>query len=426
MIDVTADSCGDLLSPSAERLVGSTAGLVRSLRCRTPTETSPPIYLSYPRTADIERFVPGMTEPITAGGKGVTLRESLHSAIGEAVERYVLQWPERADLRLATYDSLRRSGERVVDYDYLDFFDAENVPHVEPLSRRDEIRWCSGTDLRTGAKTYVPAQMVYMTPIEDERVFFGSSNGTAVGESIEESLVRALYEVVERHCLLKTWYARRVPPRIHLDGRSRLRRQKEYLEGDHLQFHLFYLGTVAGVTSVGCAITNENDEDPAFCIAGGASERVDEAVEGAMVEGAQLWNQLVRRYERGTVGDEVDGDATSMLTRTIDYYSKRENGESVEFLFEGETIDVAELRRETQDDDAETDRGDRFRTCVGNLRDAGLTPLAFDLTTPDVGRAGLSAARVCVPELLPFVPPTTPPQKHPAYDGVNEEPHPLG
>lgn len=418
MIEVSADTCRELLSPSAERLVGSTAGLVRSLHARTLEETSPPMYVVYPRTPDVEQLIPGTTEPITAGGKGSTLRESLHSAIGEAVERYVLQWPERANLRLATYEGLRRGDHQVVDYDYLDHFDAENVPHVEALSRHDEIRWCPGVHLGTGVQTYVPAQQVYLTAVADRRVFFGSSNGTAVAESMEASLVRALYEVVERHCLLETWYARRTPSRIRLNGRSHLGRRKESLEGERLQFHLLHLGTVAGVTAVGCAITSESDEEPAFCLAGGASQRVEEAIEGAMVEGAQLWNQLRRRR----CGDSTATEAKSMLTETVDYYSKRENRAHVEFLLEGDEVDAATLR----DDGVEVDGSDRFETVFEGVWDAGLTPLGFDLTTPDVERAGWCATRVRIPELLPFVPPGVPPATHPAYDGINEHPHPLG
>lgn len=418
MIEVSADTCRTLLSPSAERLVGSTAGLVRGLHVRTLEKTSPSIYVAYPRPPDVERLIPGTTEPITAGGKGSTLRGSLHSAVGEAVERYVLQWPERADLRLAAYEDLRREGHQIVDYDYLDYLDAENAQHVEALSRHDEIRWCPGVHLGTGAQTYVPAQQVYLTAVEDRRVFFGSSNGTAVAESMEGSLVRALYEVVERHCLLKTWYARRTPSQIRLDGRSRLGRRKRSLEGERLQFHLLHLGVVAGVTAVGCAITNENDEEPAFCLAGGASQRVEEAVEAAMIEAAQLWNQLRRRR----TGDSAATGANSMLTETVDHYSKRENRAHVEFLLDGDEVDAATLR----DDGVEVDRSDRFETVFEDAWDAGLTPLGFDLTTPDVERAGLCATRVRVPELLPFVPPGVPPATHPAYDGINEHPHPLG
>ena len=70
---------------------------------------------------------------------------------------------------------------------------------------------------------------------------------------------------------------------------------------------------------------------------------------------------------------------------------------------------------------------DELGACLDRLADADCTPLAVEVTTPDVREVGIRVVRVVVPELVPFPPASLRPTDHPALAETDlpEMPHPY-
>ncbi|WP_131104646.1 YcaO-like family protein [Ornithinimicrobium sufpigmenti] len=69
--------------------------------------------------------------------------------------------------------------------------------------------WVGAWSVGTARPVWVPEQVAYWrAPHGQGRFIYESSNGCAVGGSLEEAALHAYYEVVERDAFLLTWYSR--------------------------------------------------------------------------------------------------------------------------------------------------------------------------------------------------------------------------
>jgi len=76
------------------------------------------------------------------------------------------------------------------------------------------VDWVSGYSVRRARPVWVPARHVFLGYDADAPYMYETSNGVAVGACLEEAMLHALLEVIERDAFLMTWYARQVPRRI--------------------------------------------------------------------------------------------------------------------------------------------------------------------------------------------------------------------
>jgi ribosomal protein S12 methylthiotransferase accessory factor len=136
---------------------------------------------------------PEATSLSVAQGKGITDDLAKASAIMEAVEHHhgehVVPDGEILTLRQARSrpecadpDSLHRS-DRVVDEDLA------------------AARWIAGRELGTGEERWIPHQLFSLGATREQLrtfAFYSSSNGLAAGNTLDEAVLHALCEVIER------------------------------------------------------------------------------------------------------------------------------------------------------------------------------------------------------------------------------------
>ena len=142
----------------------------------------------------------------TSQGKGVTRELADISAIMEAIELYHAERLRPADL-VATIAEVRRSGKR--------FLDPARLPLVErrrSLYSEDEpISWLELTHIRSGDAVLCPRILIALDGCSTHneitsKTFLSTSNGLASGNTLEEAMIHALYEIIERHCLYECWH----------------------------------------------------------------------------------------------------------------------------------------------------------------------------------------------------------------------------
>jgi ribosomal protein S12 methylthiotransferase accessory factor len=406
------------------RLLGSRTGIVSELAVIAPSRHEPQVHVGTTTQADPGVLRGEDPEEMDTGGKALDPDAALQGAIGETCERYAYYWPDESAIEEATHAELADRA-RVVAFDYLtphgqDRPDAETP--LEPFDRTTELRWTTGTDLLTGEEVYVPAARVWYRrgPLADTPVrFVMTSNGTGAGERMADALLAGIQEVVERDAFMTTWCTERTPPGVDLGAFPRLERiTDELLPAAHHSAHLFEFEGHTDFVTLGAAIVDERDRFPKFAIGGGAALDVETAAVDALTEAGQGWpylKQLVMNRDPADLG--VD-DVITNLDDNVMLYGKPDAFEHVSFLLDGEPM---------VPDPPSIDASDELAAALELFERADCTPVAVDITPPDVDEVGIHVAKLVVPELVPFSMPSMPPAHHPKLAGVdvNRDPHPY-
>jgi ribosomal protein S12 methylthiotransferase accessory factor YcaO len=125
-------------------------------------------------------------------GKGPTPMHARAGAMMEAIEHYCCERPPHKPT-CCSYRALRRRANAV---DPRSLILDPRAGYAETLA----LEWLRGTNLPTGEQVWVPACAVLKPRRADRapRVFRGSTNGLASGNTIEEAVCHGLAEAIER------------------------------------------------------------------------------------------------------------------------------------------------------------------------------------------------------------------------------------
>ncbi|MDP8216452.1 MAG: YcaO-like family protein [Candidatus Kaelpia imicola] len=127
-------------------------------------------------------------------GKGHFKEQALASGIMEMVERYSCYKYLRSKntFKIYSFEDLKHNTFQLKNI-YSNFIDDT---HVKILKNKEikaaKIRWYRGYSL-DGRRTYLPMSLI--------AYLLEGTNGMAAGNSLEEALLHAICEVIERHCL---------------------------------------------------------------------------------------------------------------------------------------------------------------------------------------------------------------------------------
>jgi ribosomal protein S12 methylthiotransferase accessory factor len=139
-------------------------------------------------------IVPRSSDELSVyNGKGGTPVDAMTSAVMEAMERFCAWQPMRAE-RIASYAELSTGPTPV-----LDPATHNMAPH--PLYHSHQpVSWVRGFDLLNEETVLVPLSLAgYYLRLHEQPVYrIVSTNGVASGNSLEEAIVHALCEVIER------------------------------------------------------------------------------------------------------------------------------------------------------------------------------------------------------------------------------------
>ncbi|MDF9747480.1 YcaO-like family protein [Natrinema salsiterrestre] len=412
---------GDVTVPLA-RILGKKTGLVSDLEYTLPYRRQPiEVKTAQGQTVDIGNLTNDEASgaSIEAMGKGATLRQSITTMLAEAVERGVYYIGAHRGVE-ASYEELSAEHE-VIDTEYLQFYSErtrEQLDHYEtyyPLDKFETRSWICGRNLLSGDRTYVPIELVFPHKGVNERpLFMATTNGMACHKTLPQSLLESIYEFVERDSVMYTWWTRTVPDRLETD--------QFVTENETVRFHLLNLETGVNIPTVGClGISAERSRPYAFFCAASDST-YPEAIRSAIWEASQCWSWHTT-HSSGDLGG-IDPQNITDLTSNVIYYQSPDNYDALEFLLDGplRSIDRIENFSGFSSPKAE------LAHVLDILESHGVTPIGFDLTTPDIQELGLTVTRVVIPELLQLSLPSFPTDAHPRLNGrvKTVDPHPHG
>lgn len=378
-------------------------------------------------TTDVERTIGADVDgqiTVNASGGGATTEEATLTALGEFLERYSMYWPLEGTV-VGSYVEVEADGHVVVDCEYLEVWREADLrdANLETFDAETEIEWVPGTHLRSGETVLVPAKFVTFASTLDGTDYFPSStNGTACGSSLAEATRNALYERIERDAIMRTWYEQRSPPRIDISNRPELNSLRDLISSSHARIELLNLPTPTDCTVVAAAWVDNRHVTPKFLLYGGAHLTTGEAIRDALEETAEGIIQTKYRLIRGedVPPETVDIDRVYNLSDNVDYYMRPEQFNAVSHLLDG---DVGALP--PGDNPVSEDAAAELAAAVDAVPESDLTPVAVDITPPDVRELGMYVVSVVVPELVDMALPGVPPVHHPRLRVETTAGHPF-
>jgi ribosomal protein S12 methylthiotransferase accessory factor len=329
-------------------------------------------------------------------GKGSTREAAKAGAMMEAIERFC---GEQCDLQVfyCSYQQIKKRGPSVDPADII-------MPKFRDYHPSDPLEWVEGFELISRKPIFVPLNSV-ICPYEPKRncaLYYGSTNGLASGNTLEEALCHAICEVIERDALAMSCSSlelapavqqilasfgrtsnrsTRAPlarfPLIELDslpaGARRLTRK---LQSAGLKTYLRDITCTAGIPTLDCAIV-EPLSGGRHLVHGGCGTHPDARVAlcRALTEAAQSRIACIQG------GRE---DLTDIVMPPIDFEPEETYGKGERRPYSS----INSFEYDNVDDDV--------RFLVNRLKTAGFTQIAtVNLTRPEIG---VPVVRVIVPK----------------------------
>jgi len=300
-------------------------------------------------------------------GKGLTGRQAFVSAFLELVERFSARRRPDDPVHEAPYEAVR--GTAADPHRFL-------LPSTSQYSPQRPLDWVWGWSLTRPSAVLVPANLVFLPydpPDKGKRIAGVDSSGLASGNCLEEAILHALFEVIERDTAFIVEYNRLALPDVVLDGvhDQALAAHLETIREADIACHIKDARLDLGFPAFGVFIEAAGADPPACAQAYGLHLDTQIALSRAVTEAVQLY-------------PESKNQADWLASGPLDYY-RAGSGRVTRF---GEVPDLAT---------------DNLRSCVDRcvdlLRQREIEVIVVDLTLP-----GLSfpTVRVLAPGLQPY------------------------
>lgn len=252
-----------------------------------------PSFLQYNALLDsIEKYSDGVKyEFSTASGISFNSRHlAMLKCLSEAAERFCLISYLDSSIINSKYKDLK---EPALDPSILD---------GNGIYRKKKIGWIKGFNLSENKKTLIPAQLIYMNYKIGRGITILPhplmSTGAAGGFEHESTLLRAIYEVVERDAFMTSYLNRIKSPRIKLEGiRNKVIQSILDNCGRYkLKLFTFDITNDLGIPSFLTLLIDKTGLGPAVSCGAKSSMRQEEALVGSIVE-----SFLTRPWIRGVM-----------------------------------------------------------------------------------------------------------------------------
>lgn len=433
--------CGQLPGDSPEGAVIRLQSCIKiapgSLRCRPLSTLRQPLYRDYwdrrtglfnDKHSDlISTFansainLPLYLSDELTGGHSHCYRDSELAGILEGLERFSGFSPRGK--RTVVFDSYSHLQEAALNparagLHSMQQYEQPGFPY-EPFDPEATIPWVWGYSFLQERPVLVPELMAYYSMGYAGGFVYESSNGCALGGSLEEAILHGILEVAERDSFLMTWYARLPVPRLdpRSSGDIELTMMTERLETvTGYQVSLFNTTMENGIPSIWAVAKNRGGMEELHLNRSSSSQRVNlvcsagahlypvQAAKNALHELATTISLAEERWQRRShEALSMYGDSSQVLEmedHTL-VFSLPETEERLHFLLKedrplltfAEAFSPVPLHEDLTDD---------LNHVLDRFRQLGLEVIVVDQSSKETLRNGLHAVKVLIPGMLPM------------------------
>lgn len=349
-----------------------------------------------------------MGDEIT-GGRGHSYAESEMTAILEGLERYCALVPRGK--RTVVRDSFRHVAAQAMDPLQVGVYAKEQYARpdfpFEPFDPDRPIDWVWGYSFGQERPILVPELLAYCSlPFAGGHVH-ETTNGCALGGSLEEAILYGILEVVERDSFLLTWYARLPAPGLDpaTAGDPELTLMIERLRTvAGYETLLFDTTTENGIPSIWAVAKNKRKTGANLICAAGAHLDPVRAAKSAIHE---LANTLLLLPDFDEESREEAGlmyhDAT-LVRQMSDHallYGLPQAEERLRYLLDGHRP-MRSFGERFPRKTFHADLTDDLKRVLQTFRRLNLDVIVVDQTAPETLRNGLYSVKTILPGMLPM------------------------
>jgi len=421
--------CGQLPddSPAAARISLQPSPKISadSYRCRPIEELKDVLvkdYLDY-RTGlfngKVHNFAPPFADvivnmPLFIGDEGVAGRTHSYeiselTAILEGLERYCGIEPRGK--RTVIYDSYRNLEDKALNPVKVGLHAKEQYARPDfpfkPFHPDRPLNWVWGYSFLQERPILVPELLAYYSLGCGDGFVYETSNGCALGGSLEEAIFHAILEVVERDSFLMTWYAQLPLPRLDLRSANdkELQLMVERVRAVAGYDLYFFNSTMEhGIPSVWAVAKNRKQKGLNLICAAGAHPDPIRAVKNTIHELAGMMLVLDEKFEANREKYEKMLHDPLLVQQMEDHgmlYGLPEAEERLQFLLDDHRP-LRTFEEEFKQQTKSTDLTDDLRDILQKFRQLNLEVIVVDQTTPVTKRNGLYCVKVLIPGMLPM------------------------
>ena len=277
----------------------------------------------------------------------------------------------------------------------------------KPFNPDDPMNWVWGYSFLQERPILVPELLAYYSLGYGEGFVYETSNGCALGGSLEEAIFHAIMEVVERDSFLLTWYARLPLPRLDLSSANDKELQlmvDRIREVAGYDLHFYNSTMEHEIPSVWAVAKNRRSKGVNLICAAGANPDPVRAVKSAIYELAGMMFRHDEKLEENRQKYErmlQDPFAVRTMEDHGMLYGLREAEERLNFLLDNHRP-LRTFAEEFKQPPANTDLKDDLQDILNRFRRLNLEVIVVDQTTPITKRNGLFCVKVLIPGMLPM------------------------
>jgi ribosomal protein S12 methylthiotransferase accessory factor len=343
-------------------------------------------------------------------GRSHSYEESRLTAILEGLERYCGIGPRGK--KTTVRNSYRNLEKIALHPARVGLHEKEQYAKIGfPFKRFDpdaEMNWIWGYSFLQQKPTLVPELLAYYSlGFGDEGIVYETSNGCALGGSLEEAIFHGIMEVVERDSFLLTWYARLPLPRIDLSTIKDVELQLMVLRMREVAGYDLYVYNSTmehSIPSIWAIAKNKKSNRMNLICAAGASLDPIKAIKSAIFELAGMMFRHDEKLEKNKHKYQ------RMLHNPYEVQTMEDHGllyglpeaeERLYFLMDG-SRPLRRFEDEFEPPPAHSDLKDDLEYVLQQFRDLNLEVIVIDQTTPVIKQNGLYCVKVLIPGMLPM------------------------
>jgi ribosomal protein S12 methylthiotransferase accessory factor len=342
-------------------------------------------------------------------GRTHQFEDSEITAIFEGLERSCGIAPRRT--RTIIHDSYHRLQANALHPESVGTHSKEqyalaNFP-FQSFDPHQKMNWVWGYSFRQEKPILVPELLAYYSLGGRKGFVYETSNGCALGGSLEEAILHGILEIMERDAFLMTWYARLRLPRIDAyssgDRELNLMLHRIQVVAGY-EVHLFDATMEHGIPTIWAIAKNKKTNGFHIICAAGTHFDPIKATKSAIHELAGMMLTLDKKVEKQRAKYVNMIDKPHLVKEMPDHsmlYSIPETEHRLHFLLhqkeERKTFDQIK-----QPPIAESDLADDLRHLLQTLKTLHFDIIVVNQTTSELQRNQLHCVKVIIPGMLPM------------------------
>jgi ribosomal protein S12 methylthiotransferase accessory factor len=359
--------------------------------------------------ADASVNLPLFTEDESTAGRTHSYADSELTAILEGLERYCGVEPRGK--RKVIRDSFRNLADQALNPVKVGLHAKEQYARPDfpfkPFDPDLTMDWVWGYSFLQERPILVPELLAYYSSGCGHSFVYETSNGCALGGSLEEAIFYGILEVVERDSFLMTWYTQLPIPRLdpYSANDQELRLMIERLRAvTGYDVYLFNSTMEYGIPSVWTLAKNRKQKGVNLICAAGAHPDPVRAVKSSLHEIACLLLTIDEKFEANREKYVQMLHDPSLVQKMEDHsmlYSLPEAEGRLQFLLD-ENRPLRTFDEEFKQKARHADLTDDLKELLQAFRRFSLDVIVVDQTTPEILRNGLYCVKVLIPGMLPM------------------------